>query len=502
VTWWRRSRVEQPLALKPGDPLTRRIPSLERAFATELTGSMSLNIRGAFLAGGAAIALLLVAQFSATWLDDGHWEFPDIWDIVMQTLLVVTAIAFALSVLLSVWAVWPRRGFAPALRQRIEKMNTGDRKGEAALLLTMLDSLRVANERKSRWIRLASLPFVVAVLGTVGQSLIFAWKAELVDPPRDGKAEPVEVDDTTGLPSREDQLLLARRYAPRVWLHHSERFGPLDPSAFISGSELQWRKRRSDSRVAARGRVAAERLGRHCETAPGGCYEFSGFQARELTRPFAKGPRPEGVRPRHGFALNLDNALHGGQSRRDPDVPVYYEFRKAGDELLATYWFSYGHSAPHTGGAVGAALGDKLSHEGDWENVDVALALDGSTPRAVYFYGHGAPTRRTWEQLELNGDHPVVYSALDSHASYSEGGTTKVCGDLGSSDDIRDQGFRWDTWKGADTLRPARDEPWFGYGGAWGAAKTAQGQTGPLGPSKWKLPARIEPTELAPGKCH
>jgi hypothetical protein len=502
VTLWRRSRVEQALALQPSEHLTRRIASLERAFGSELTGSMSLNIRGAFLAAGSAVALLLVAQFSATWLDDGHWEFADIWDIVMQAALVVTAVAFALSVLLSVWAVWPRRGFAPALRERIEKMNAGDREGEAALLLKMVDSLRVSNERKGRWIRIASLPFVVAVLGTGAQSLIFAWKAELVDPPRPGQAAAVEVDDTSGLPSSEDQLLLARRYAPRVWLHHRERFGPLDPSAFVSGSELQWRNRRSNSRVASRGSVAGDRLGRRCDAAPDGCYEFRGFKTRELTRPFSKGPRPEGVKLRRGFALNLDNALHGGQSRRDPDVPAYYEFRRADDELLVTYWFSYGRSAPHTGGVVGTAAGDKLSHEGDWENVDVALALDGSAPRAVYFYGHGAPTRRAWEQLELNGDHPVVYSALDSHASYPDGGTTKVCGDLGSSNDIRDQGFRWDTWKSGDSLRAAREQPWFGYGGAWGAADTAQGRTGPLGPSRWKLPEKVDRTELAPAKCH
>jgi hypothetical protein len=502
VSWWRKSRVEDPLELQPSDHLTERIESLERAFATELTGSMSLNIRGVFLVAGGTVALLLVAQFSATWLDDGHWEFPEIWDIVMQTALVVTALAFALSVLLSVWAVWPRRGFAPALRERVERMNAGDREGEAALLLQMLDSLRVSNERKGRWIRVGSLPFAVAVLGTVAQGLIFAWKAELVDAPRSGQAAAVEVDDATGLPSREGQLALARRFAPRVWLHDNERFGPLDPAAFIGGSELQWRERRSNRRIVSRGSVAADRLGRHCDTARGGCYEFRGALARELTRPFSKGPRPEGVKLGRGFAMNLADSLHVGQTGRDPDVPVYYEFRKGRGELLVTYWFSYGHSSPHVGGGVGTALGDKLSHEGDWENVDIALTPDGSTPLAVYFYGHGAPTRRAWERLELIGDHPVVYSALDSHASYAEGGTTKVCGDLGSSNDIRDQGFRWDTWKGADSLRPARDELWFGYGGAWGAADTAQGRTGPLGPSKWKLPAAPDPGDLGSSHCH
>ncbi|MEA2419226.1 MAG: hypothetical protein QOE60_1432 [Thermoleophilaceae bacterium] len=498
-----KSEVEEPLSLEPSEGLSKRIDSLERAFSTELTGSMSLNVRGAFLAGASAVSLLLVAQFSATWLDDGHWEFrPDVFDIVMQALLVGTAVAFALSVLVSVWAVWPRRGFASALRQRIQKMNAGDAAGEATLLLEMLDNLRVANERKGRVIRLASVPFVVAVLGTVGQSLVFAFRAELVDPARTDKPATVDLSEASGLPSRANQLLLASTYAPRVWLHHAEEFGPLDPSAFIRGSELQWRHRRSNERVAARGSVAAERLGRACETASGGCYEFGGIFARELTRPFSKGPRPAKLKPRRGYALNLDNGLHRGQAGRDPDVPVYYEFRRTRKELLLTYWFAYGHSSPHTGGAASAVLGDELSHEGDWENVDVALTLDASAPLGAYFYGHGAPTRRPWDQLELDGDHPVVYSALDSHASYAEGGTTKVCGDLGSADDIRDQGFQWDTWRGKDSLRPARAEPWYGYGGAWGAADKAEGRTGPLGPSEWKLPAQLEADELAPAACH
>ena len=166
-------------------------------------------------------------------------------------------------------------------------------------------------------------------------------------------------------------------------------------------------------------------------------------------------------------------------------MPVYYEFRKAGDELLVTYWFSYGHSAPHTGGAVGAALGDKLSHEGDWENVDVALALErlGAEGRVLLrarrtdapHLGAARAERRPPGRLQrarltrllLRGRH---YQGLRRPRA---------------SNDIRDQGFRWDTWKGADSLRPARDEPWFTRR-CVGGGEGAQGRPVPRA-VEWKL---------------
>ncbi len=95
----------------------------------------------------------------------------------------------------------------------------------------------------------------------------------------------------------------------------------------------------------------------------------------------------------------------------------------------------------------------------------------------------------------------MVFSARNSHASYPtvatrRGDATRVCGAVGCSHDFRDRGRRWDAWE-PGLMRPAREEPWFGFGGAWGAAGELPDTTGPLGPSPWKLPDDPDPGELA-----
>ena len=41
----------------------------------------------------------------------------------------------------------------------------------------------------------------------------------------------------------------------------------------------------------------------------------------------------------------------------------------------------------------------------------------------------------------------------------------------------------WRTW---NLLSDAQKEPWYGYGGVWGAIGTRPGTIGPLGPSSYK----------------
>ena len=101
-TWWRKSELEDAQELEPTDHLGPRIERLERAYDTEVMASMSLNIRSAALAVGSAIAILLLAQFSATWLDDSAWTLPDISDAVMQVLLPITVVALAGCILVTV----------------------------------------------------------------------------------------------------------------------------------------------------------------------------------------------------------------------------------------------------------------------------------------------------------------------------------------------------------------------------------------------------------------
>jgi hypothetical protein len=42
----------------------------------------------------------------------------------------------------------------------------------------------------------------------------------------------------------------------------------------------------------------------------------------------------------------------------------------------------------------------------------------------------------------------------------------------------------WRTW---ESLVEATNEPWYGFGGAWGDVRGGAAPSGPLGPSRYKL---------------
>jgi hypothetical protein len=57
------------------------------------------------------------------------------------------------------------------------------------------------------------------------------------------------------------------------------------------------------------------------------------------------------------------------------------------------------------------------AHEGDWEAVTVLLDAK-RRPTEVGASRHCGGARRVWAKAERRGTHPVVYSALGSHALY------------------------------------------------------------------------------------
>lgn len=124
---------------------------------------------------------------------------------------------------------------------------------------------------------------------------------------------------------------------------------------------------------------------------------------------------------------------------------------------------------------------DDVLHEGDWERITVYLDADdpeGAPPAAVGFYRHSTNTFRKWADVEMDdGTHPVVYSAIGSHASLPTPGFGFI--DVGDP-----RGPRWHTWR---ELASIVEQPWYGFGGAWGRVGRVRDSTGPLGPgAHWK----------------
>jgi hypothetical protein len=124
---------------------------------------------------------------------------------------------------------------------------------------------------------------------------------------------------------------------------------------------------------------------------------------------------------------------------------------------------------------------DDVLHEGDWERITVYLDPadpEGAPPASVAYYRHSTNTFRKWDAVEeTDGTHPVAYSAIGSHASLPTPGFGHI--------DVGDPGGpRWVTW---EDLAPVVDQPWYGFGGAWGRLGRVRDSTGPLGPgAHWK----------------
>ncbi len=101
--------------------------------------------------------------------------------------------------------------------------------------------------------------------------------------------------------------------------------------------------------------------------------------------------------------------------------PYYGRVVRTATWTALQYWFFYAFNDWRSG------FNGANDHEADWEQMLVYLDTDAEG-RAVPVWAayaqhdyHGRDLRRRWddaEQLDLVGDHPVVYAGAGSHASY------------------------------------------------------------------------------------
>jgi hypothetical protein len=311
----------------------------------------------------------------------------------------------------------------------------------------------------------------------------------------------------------------ADAFAPLVRFHEGEETFPIDAERFIQRASLKWRDgvclglhdvatgRIADRKTAAPvPRLRAARLGGQgeppyrmrqldhaCERRVGRVYSTT-----ELTRPYDPGRRAPGLPIDRGFYLDLlTDSFDGDPSFAERDgrrelagVPAYYEVTPMTVDgfrgLRIDYWMLFGHTVAH-----GTREERPVSHEGDWQRVAVLMRLVGERSwRPVRLEMVEQPSGRTrsvrWRDVERSGNHPVVYSALESHAMHAkpgeyerrvpmEGDTVTVRDDATSCDDC----VSWRTW---GSLHDVDEEPWYGFGGGWGFAYKATDTSGPRGP--------------------
>jgi hypothetical protein len=169
------------------------------------------------------------------------------------------------------------------------------------------------------------------------------------------------------------------------------------------------------------------------------------------------------------------------------DWTVYgHAYRAADGGVLLQYWFFYAFNSFH-------GLGD---HDADWEHVTVRIDPAGR-PLGAWYARHDANAPGVWapwDSLRREGRHPVVLSALGSHASYAHPTEVSWFDRACPSADVQqaaEQGCRvWRTWVGstggvADLgTRDAPGSRYLLWPGRWGAdGGIADLEGGPPGPA-------------------
>ena len=107
-------------------------------------------------------------------------------------------------------------------------------------------------------------------------------------------------------------------------------------------------------------------------------------------------------------------AQYGGPAVNPP--AYYYRYKEMGGYQILQYWFFYAYNDFFT------AHKGTNDHEADWEQI--TLFLVNGRPEWAAYARHdvkGEELRRPWKEVEKIGDpptHPVVYTAIGSHASY------------------------------------------------------------------------------------
>jgi hypothetical protein len=255
----------------------------------------------------------------------------------------------------------------------------------------------------------------------------------------------------------EEELRLLRQYEPIIRYNRGELFLPCAIDGYLAHAALYRRVGKSAEQLAAPGALDKEKLaafGRAHHGEPLYLQFVDQPLSRREYRRWRKRPDRDKFTPSSRFAvvgllarlvdsvLRMTLLLRGkvprgyaaaahvkaNSSQTAGKCHYYGHVSRDGGYVVLQYWYFYPMNDWRS------TFGGVNDHEADWEQVTVflaACAADGATtgaiaaPRAatpawVAFSSHdetGDDLRRRWDDpdMELVGDHPVVYAGAGSH---------------------------------------------------------------------------------------
>jgi hypothetical protein len=222
-------------------------------------------------------------------------------------------------------------------------------------------------------------------------------------------------------------------------------------------------------------------------------------------RVIKKGPKQEDIAGLgDGYHLDVPgDPLHAGcryaedfeTLKKAGDAPAITYARIAREEgrsgLAVQYWFFYYFNQFND------------LHEGDWEGMQVAFGAD--TPREalqtgpyeIALFQHEGGEKASWDdpKVEKEGNHPVVYPAAGSHATFYGPAIFVENGSGGSGlgcDNTTEPHLRMQPYPELVPTEPRTTGPysWLTYKGHWGQKEKGynNGPQGPMEKLQWDQP--------------
>ena len=242
---------------------------------------------------------------------------------------------------------------------------------------------------------------------------------------------------------------LAEKYKPIFYIHSKEEYWPITAEEYLMGKHTSL-KRKNGEIVIPKGAITAEKI-------------WHTYQNEVKT----KGDISEN----YDLFFDIDPCVIRGSNpalysdtNKNLKVPLYVFAWEQNNKLYIQYIHFYAFNAPFD---VAFLTGDtnafdniQDAHEADVEHVTLEFDKNTQALQRMYFSAHGT-TEGVWmkakgDGIEYENGHPVVYSALGSHAAYPFAGYyTRI---FGAGSDRTDKGTRWDP-----TLRMlyTKDDPRF-----------------------------------------
>jgi hypothetical protein len=267
-------------------------------------------------------------------------------------------------------------------------------------------------------------------------------------------------------------------------LHARERFGPMDPALYLKRAQLRWRTPDADRVIRREGKLRPARIGKDCGSR---CETVGPYLPFQLTRPHLMDEaRPMRLPVSRGFYLEGANSQRPGQLVSDPPVPLFFEATRAADKTLRiSYWAFFAFARPFRGNPRARGV------EGDWERV--TIVFDAKDKPALLRLPR-APREVKWSALTLRDGHPLLYATARTHELATtplsiRDRSARTCvsrdGRRRCTLRVRSDDLLWRPWLLDGGVRDVSEEPWYGFGGAWGHASSESRTTGPLGPSPY-----------------